>query len=290
MPRNGSGVYSLPQPPFTAGTVISSAAVNSDFSDIATALTASLPVNGTAGMTGQLKAADGGNTLPSLSFSNESNSGFYRVGAGQIGVTILGTMVNVFDANGLHGTVPVGALMDFAGSTAPALWLLCFGQIISRTTYASLFAAIGTTYGIGDGATTFGIPDLRGRLIAGKDNMGGSAAGNLTTTYYGTDPTVLGNSGGSQSKVLISSNLPPYTPAGSIAAIVTVSSYFDFYNIAGGTGVNPQILTNTPNRLASEPTATATGTFTGTAQGGTSAAFSAVNPSIIMNKIIYAGV
>lgn len=79
-----------------------------------------------------------------------------------------------------------GTVLPFAGSTAPDGWLLCYGQAVSRTTYAVLFAVIGTTYGIGDGSTTFNVPDLRGRVAAGKDDMGGSAAGVITKTLTGT--------------------------------------------------------------------------------------------------------
>jgi len=78
---------------------------------------------------------------------------------------------------GLTGTV-----LPFAGSTAPAGWLLCDGSAASRATYANLFGVIGTTYGVGDGSTTFGLPDLRGRVIAGRDDMGGTNARRLNTT------------------------------------------------------------------------------------------------------------
>ena len=77
---------------------------------------------------------------------------------------------------GSVGAVPAGAVMPFAGSTAPAGWLLCFGQAVSRSQYGELFAVLGTSYGVGDGSTTFNLPDLRGRVVAGVDNMGGSAA------------------------------------------------------------------------------------------------------------------
>ena len=56
-----------------------------------------------------------------------------------------------------------GEMVAFAGSTAPAGSLLCYGQAISRTAYAGLFAALSTTYGVGDGSSTFNLPDLRGR-------------------------------------------------------------------------------------------------------------------------------
>src|SRR3990167_8716026 len=74
----------------------------------------------------------------------------------------------------------VGVVVSFAGSTAPSKWLLCYGQAISRTTYAALFAVISTTYGVGDGSTTFDLHDLRGRVVAGKDDMGGTSANRLT--------------------------------------------------------------------------------------------------------------
>lgn len=86
---------------------------------------------------------------------------------------------------------PPGAYMPYAGATAPTGWLLCAGQAVSRTTYAALFAAIGTTHGAGDGSATFNLPDLRGRVPAGKDNMEGTAANRLNVTLNGT--TTNGN-------------------------------------------------------------------------------------------------
>jgi microcystin-dependent protein len=80
---------------------------------------------------------------------------------------------------GATTTSPTGSVIAFAGSSAPTDWLLCYGQAVSRTTYASLFAIVSTTYGVGDGTTTFNLPDLRGRTVAGVDNMGGSDAGRL---------------------------------------------------------------------------------------------------------------
>lgn len=65
------------------------------------------------------------------------------------------------------GAAPAGSVIDFAGSSAPTGWLICDGSVISRTTYAALFTAIGTTWGVGDGSTTFGIPDARGVFIRG---------------------------------------------------------------------------------------------------------------------------
>lgn len=65
---------------------------------------------------------------------------------------------------------PPGALMAYAASTAPTGWLLCDGSAVSRTTYAALFAAISTTWGAGNGTTTFNVPDLRGQFLRGYDS------------------------------------------------------------------------------------------------------------------------
>lgn len=65
--------------------------------------------------------------------------------------------------------VPAGAVQAFAGNSAPKGWLPCDGSAISRTQYKKLFAFIGETYGVGDGATTFNLPDLRGEFIRGHD-------------------------------------------------------------------------------------------------------------------------
>ena len=64
---------------------------------------------------------------------------------------------------------PPGVIVPYGGATAPAGWLLCDGRAVSRTTYADLFAVIGTTYGAGNGSTTFTLPDLRGRVAAGAN-------------------------------------------------------------------------------------------------------------------------
>ena len=99
---------------------------------------------------------------------------------------------------GTVGAVPVGSVTAYAGSTAPSGWLLCFGQAVDRTAYAQLFGVVSTTYGTGDGSTTFNLPDLRGRVPAGKDDMGGSAASRLTSTTITSGAATLGNSGGAQ--------------------------------------------------------------------------------------------
>lgn len=87
-----------------------------------------------------------------------------------------------------------GIVMPFAGTTAPQGCLLCDGFAVSRTTYAALFAVIGTTYGAGDGETTFNIPDLSGRVVIGVSN-----------THS------LGTTGGSETVTLTDDQLPSHS-------------------------------------------------------------------------------
>lgn len=92
--------------------------------------------------------------------------------------------------------IPTGSIIATSLTTAPAGWLICDGAAVSRTTYANLFGVIGTTYGAGNGSTTFNLPDLRGRVAVGKN--GGS---------FGT----LGATGGSETVTLTEAQMPSHT-------------------------------------------------------------------------------
>ncbi len=107
--------------------------------------------------------------------------------------------------DGMHGVV-----FPFGGTNAPNGFLMCNGQAVSRTTYAALFAVIGTTFGVGDNSTTFNVPDLRGRVPAGKDNMGGAAAASRLTSANGLDGTTLGAVGGAQTHTLTTAQMPAH--------------------------------------------------------------------------------
>jgi microcystin-dependent protein len=113
----------------------------------------------------------------------------------------------------------IGEVRAFAGPAAsvPSLWYLCYGQAVSRATYYALFAVIGTTWGAGDGSTTFNMPDLRGRAMAGVDNMGGSPANRITSGISGLSGVTLGAAGGDQN------NAPDTTLAASSASTSVVS-------------------------------------------------------------------
>lgn len=159
------------------------------------------------------------------------------------------------------GMAPTGCVLPFAGASAPTGWLLCFGQTVSRTTFASLFAALGTTYGAGNGTTTFALPDLRGRVAAGEDDMGGTAASRLTTAGSGVNGLVLGATGGAQTHTLGVTEMPAHTH-GTGGDNLTVS--------AGGQSVR---YGNNLNTLATSST-------------GGGLAHNNTQPTIILNYII----
>ena len=176
---------------------------------------------------------DGTAAVPSISFASQTTTGFYRSGSGQIGVGINGSTPIVFGTSGLQingstsGSVIIaspavagsttltlpassgsiatfipGEVKWFAMVTPPTGFLKANGTAISRTTYANLFAAIGTTFGVGDGSTTFNLPDLRGEFIRGWDDGRGvdtgRAFGSAQSSAIGSHshPIDLYNAGG----------------------------------------------------------------------------------------------
>jgi hypothetical protein len=119
MPRNSTGTYTLPISAFSPGGVIKASDHNSNYSDIATALTQSLATNGVSIMTGQFKAAQGNNVAPSISFANAATTGFYLAGADQIGWTAAGVAYGTLNANGsvsLSGAVTIGGALAVTGA------------------------------------------------------------------------------------------------------------------------------------------------------------------------------
>lgn len=99
----------------------------------------------------------------------------------------------------LQAIPPTSTIVLHAGPNIPLGWLMCDGQAVSRTTYAYLFGEIGTTFGIGDGATTFNVPDLRGRFplgvaAAGTGAVLGESGGAIDHTH-GIGSYAVGSSG-----------------------------------------------------------------------------------------------
>ncbi len=137
------------------------------------------------------------------------NAGLCKPSAGEAGWTnAVNSNWDTLDSR----IVPPGAVMFYAGATPPAGWYACDGSAKSRTTDAALFAAIGTTFGAGDGLTTFNILDARSRDIV--------AAG----TGTGLSARTLGATGGEQSHTLSIAEMPAHTHGG--------------FNSAGSTGVS----------------------------------------------------
>jgi microcystin-dependent protein len=193
--------------------------------------------------------------------------------------------------------VPVGAMMAYAGATAPSGWHLCYGQAVSRTTYSALFSIIGIAYGAGDGSTTFNLPDKRGRASIGADNMGGSAANRVTNAVSGVDATVVGNVGGDQ-------HAQPDTLTATTNLNISVSdpthNHQQYYsgsfpghgvpeggvsNATGPGNVSPDMLTalaSTGITVSGSATTGVTGVLSGASQN--------MPPVQVDNWIIYAGV
>jgi len=168
----------------------------------------------------------------------------------------------------LHRDDSTGDVIPTARSAARGGTLLCYGQAVSRTAYAGLFAALGTTYGAGDGSTTFNLPDLRGRIAAGRDDMGGSAVGRLTGTTISGGATTLGNAGGAQTE---SASL-----TGSTSGSLSV-------NIGGATALTSA--TGGPTTVAADHlhVGSADGTLS---VSGSTASVTNVQPTLILNYLI----
>lgn len=197
MPRDSQGQYSLPSGTLVnTGDTLQTSQHNPMAQDIANALTNSLDRGGRGGM--QADLAMNQNRVTGLAPGVASTD---AATVGQIG-------------NG----VPLGVPVDFWGSTAPTDFVFCFGQELSRTEFAELFAVIGTNAGAGNGTTTFNVPDYRGRVSAGRDNMGGTAASRLTSAVSGVDGATLGAVGGAQGVSLTVPQLAAHTHTGSTAS------------------------------------------------------------------------
>lgn len=98
--------------------------------------------------------------------------------------------------NTIQLLTPTGSITQYGGGSAPTGWLFCDGTEVSRTTYAALFSVIGTTFGSGNGSTTFNLPDLKGRVPVGKA---------VTGTF-----SALNNKGGAETHTLVTGEMPSH--------------------------------------------------------------------------------
>jgi microcystin-dependent protein len=238
--------------------------------------------------------------------TNPVDTNFYRNAADTL-KTDDTLVVNRLDVGSItYAFAPVGMVSPFAGTTAPTGWLLCYGQAVSRTTYSALWTLIGTTYGSGDGVNTFNLPDTRGRVIAGLDNMGGSAASRLTSTVL-TASNTMGATGGAQTHALSNGENSSHSHTMSHTHTVTIGSHFHTFplglsvwvNTAAGpyyaindtyvSGGNPphsfSIVGNTESTNLGSPTTSAASSST-TGTSGSSTAHTNTQPTIVMTCII----
>lgn len=219
--------------------------------------TGAATLNAGAGATAMRKASSSG--LAALASGDLIAGNVYKAVYNGTYVVILNPQPST-----VSGTADVGDVKFTAGATTGSGWLLCYGQAVSRTTYADLFALIGTTYGTGDGSTTFNLPDGRGRVAAGQDDMGGSSANRLTGLTDGVNGDTLGATGGLESTAIAKANLPTDPLKLPRATSGSGSNAF----LAGGSpsyDVNSQAM-------------------------GSGTAINNVQPTIILNMWIYAGV
>lgn len=303
LPRNGSGSYSLPEAPFVPLTTISSAAVNSDFSDIASALTASLARDGQGGMTAVLPLNTAGFT-----YTNDLNTGMHRTGSDAQAIKCGGTDIVAVTTSGVNvtGTIsqngvsilPVGlGPLPWSRVAAPSGWVFV-GRLYSRATYAALWAvaeaeiALGSTfYTNGDGSTTFGVGlNMPGRVPACNDSISGSPAGTLTQAVLGFDPSIVGSAGGSQAITLSQAQLPAVSPTftgvtQNIQINQTGIPYYSSFAGLGSGGVSSAIIAGQVGAIT--VTVTPVGTISALGSGS---AHPNVQPSLITNYIIFAGV
>lgn len=280
MPSDSNGVFSLVSGYLAAdGETIQASQHNPPLEDIASGITGRLPRNGNAAMAGALKLADGTVGAPALAFASATSFGFYKTANG-IGVSVNG--VQVFEFTSLPKATPVGAMLDWPAFVPPTGWLLCEGQGLSTTTYAALWAVIGNQFGT-FGAGTFALPDCRGRVSAGYDITVATLAGS----------GVLGATLGAQTVTIAQGNLPSYTLPKTLAISDTqawtvsgqgAGTVIDGGGTKFGGGASGSSATLGVSRTGSV-------SLTGDTQsGGSGTALANVQPTLILNKIIYTGV
>jgi microcystin-dependent protein len=190
---------------------------------------------------------------------------------------------------------PVGTIANYAGASAPTGWFFCYGQTISRTTYSDLFTKIGTTFGAGDGSTTFTLPDLRGRAVAGKDNMGGTSANRLTNQSGGVNGDIMGAVGGQERVTLVDANVPELTGTTSSSgshthSVTNGSSLIQYGSGSGRLSPDDDFNFGVYDGFTIGISSAGAHSHTVTVNSSGDDPHNNMQPTIIMNKMIFHGV
>ncbi len=183
--------------------------------------------------------------------------------------------VNIRGAAGSDASsAPIGSSMEWNGTSDPAggLYLIEDGRAISRATYATLFGIIGTTYGVGNGSTTFNIPNSQGKFTAGKDG----------STEFGT----LGGTGGAKTKTLSAQNLPLSSPWNISDPSHGHTTLNGTNVVRAGGGAGSGIPAGSGIQLSTITASASTTGITLTTNTGGAQSFSILPPYIVKNKII----
>lgn len=187
----------------------------------------------------------------------------YPVSDGSAGQFMITDGAGTLSFTTMASVMAAGMVIPYAGITAPSGWLFCYGQTLLRADYADLFTAIADTYGSTD-STNFLLPDLRGRVIAGQDDMGGVSSDRLTNQTGGLDGDTLGATGGTETHTLALTELP--------------DSYYWNNNL-------PSVDDNVDRYAGINYTPRVADTTTHTTQGGGNA-HNNVQPTLILNYLI----
>lgn len=306
VPSDANGVYSLPSGyEAVTGETIQASQHNPPLEDLESAMSARLMRSGVAPLTGSLKVVDGSVGSPAVKFNTDGTTGFYKTTDG-IGVSVGGTKVTEFTSDGVSGVRFIGELITYTGLTAQPLTVFPYGQTLSRTTYADLWAfaqteiAAGSSfYNNGNGTTTFGVGDCRGRVIAGKDNMGGVAAGRLPSSGA-VDGTSLGYAGGSDRHTLTTAQMPQHshtasTSNSSSSFTLSIGGFKALVDltaavfVGSGAGTQVQGVSGATQSPAVTIPAGALSLSTTVNNAGSSDAHNNVQPTIVGNFLLFAG-
>jgi microcystin-dependent protein len=216
--------------------------------------------------------------------------------AGSLQAFTFNASADAWIARGAIGTTRfVGEVFDWAGEDPPPGCLFCDGQAVSRTTYAALFAVIGTIYGVGNGSTTFNVPDLRGRVTAGRDDMGGSPAGRLTEGNSGFDGETLGAAGGVEEHTLTIAQMPAHAHDGTTdvqGQHTHAAGVGNGYVMIGSDSMGTVDIGDGATNVGSASATAADGEHghsVGTENVGDDEPHPNVQPTIVLNKCIFAG-